>query len=205
MMEFKDLYKKAEELSKSRAAAGKVSAVAFVFLKEAAIEGLSWLTAVNVYPIECKAGDPYGHFECHSETESAHENPETWVALITYDKTLSSEAQRFVQTKELMHIFDADEGLVQTAEEYRGFITEIELEPPADRSEAYTTENDAKWKALLCLCPAENRNRLVAKFHSGEISKYELALEFRIPESLVTSVVSSYYDDALIKYVGHEN
>jgi hypothetical protein len=141
------------------------------------------------------------HFECYNETESAYEPAVSWVALITYDSKLNFEEERFVQTKELMHIFDCDEGLVQTADEYLGFITEIELEPPFDRSERYTTENDAKWKALLCLCPAHCRNEWVAKFHAGLISKYDLALEFRIPESLVNFVVSPYYDDALKKYV----
>jgi hypothetical protein len=201
-MDFVDLYRKAEEHSKTRVAAGRIPAVPFVYLKNEAIAGIAWLHAVNVYPISTKEGDPLGHYECHSHgTESAHEPVDSWVALITYDDKLDFEQQRFVQTKELMHLFDSHEGSVKTADEYRGFISEIEVEPPGRRTEAYTTENDAKWKALLCLCPQHSRNILLADLNSGKITAYDLALAFRIPEALVTAVISPSYDVAFQNYI----
>lgn len=195
-MEFVELYRFAEKLSQERAASGKKPLVAFSVLRDETVNHTDWLTEVNVWRVEAREDDPWGHYECHGEVESPHEWPETWVALISYDAALNACHRRFVWTKELMHVFDSDEGLVKSEGDYLGLLNEIELEPLKERSKAYVSENDAKWMALICLCPKPHRDRYRALVQNGDISQYEMAVDFRIPEALIRFVISEEYDVA---------
>lgn len=200
-MKFRQLYEIAHAISNKRVAAGHKPVVTFVELRDAVIAGVSWLKAVNVFPIRCQEGDPRGHFECHSDAETAYDTPDGWIALITYDAECNDCWGRMVWTKELMHVFDTDEGIVNR-DNYRGFIFDIEIEPPNDDfSEAYLSENDAKWMALICLCPSTQRDKYKAMIDSGKITPYEVALAFMIPQAYVSAVMSENYDRALEIYL----
>lgn len=193
-MEYVDLYNLAQEIITARSEAGKSSAIVPVAeLKAALIQGVGWLSDINFHPIETKPGDPLGHYECHSEAESQWEEPNSWVVLITYASNLGVSEQRFVWCKELMHIFDTEDGCVKTPDEFRGLLTEIELKP-IDPSEQYLTENAAKWKALLVLCPKQQRDEMKIRAAQEGLSHYDIALHFRIPEPVVSSLFSEYYD-----------
>ena len=157
--------------------------------------GVDWIGDINTYPIECKDGDPFGHYECHGEQESRYEDAESWVVLITYDKTLDISERRFVLCKELMHIFDTEDGCVNNYEDYIGFLQEIEMKP-IDRSEKYLSENTAKWMALLTLCPKPQRDAIKARAEAEDLSNYDVALQFRIPETIIPSLYSNFYDRA---------
>jgi hypothetical protein len=193
-MRFIDLYNLAEDILSRRKAAGKdVLIVPVVELKDALIANIAWLDAINFHPIETKKGDPLGHFECHSDTDSRWDEPNAWVVLITYDRDLSFCKQRFVWCKELMHIFDTDEGSTKTPEEYRGLLEEIEIKP-IEPSEQYLSENQAKWLALLILCPKTHRDELKARAAAEGLSDYDVALSLRVPERVISSLFSDYYD-----------
>ena len=156
-MDFADLYRFAEGTIAARERAGDASViVAVIDLKKHLINGIDWIEDINFHPIECKKNDPLGHYECHGTQESQYDNPESWVVLITYDSTFNMCYRRFVWCKELMHIFDTDDGLVGSADKYKGFIGEIEMKP-MEPSEMYLSENTAKWMALMTLCPKPQR------------------------------------------------
>ncbi len=201
---FPELYDLAQMLISAREAAGKKSAIVSVFaLKEALVANVRWLDDVNFHPVERRRGDqpdPLGHYECYSDTESMWEAPETWVALITYGDDLNWCERRFVWCKELMHIFDTEDGQVKTPEQYRGLLTEIEMRPIGP-SESYLSENTAKWMALLILCPKEQRDRMMAEKKEKGLTDYDVALSFRIPQGVVSSLFSRYYDEYYDRFV----
>ncbi len=193
-MDYKDLYSLAQNLITERTTAGKVVAIVPVAdLKDALKSGVPWIGDINFHPIQTKPGDPLGHYECHSEAESRWDDPDSWVVLITYCSDLSMSEQRFVWCKELMHIFDTEDGSVKTEDEYRGLLKEIELKP-IEPSKAYLSENTAKWLALMVLCPKIQRDEIKARVDEGELTPYDVALHFRIPETIVPSLLSEYYD-----------
>lgn len=200
-MDYGDLYNLAQDIITKRTEVGKASAIVPVHeLKSALIQGVSWLSDINIHAVETKEGDPLGHYECHSEAESRWDEPNAWVVLITYDSKLSMNEQRFVWCKELMHIFDTEDGCVKTPDEYRGLLTEIELKP-IDPSPQYLSENQAKWKALLILCPKKQRDEMKAKAAAEGLSNYDVSLHFRIPEAIVVSLFSDYYDQYYERFV----
>ena len=193
-MEFADLYALAQEMIATRIADGKVAAIVPVAeLKIALIDRVDWLDDINIHPIDAKDGDPLAHYECYSDTDSKYEEPTSWVVLITYASDLSNCEKRFVWCKEMMHIFDTEGGCVKTEEQYRGLLSEIELKP-LEPSEAYLSENQAKWLALLILCPKPQRDAMMRRKASEGLTDYDVALHFRIPEAVVPSLFSEYYD-----------
>jgi hypothetical protein len=202
-MEYVELYQFAQNIITERSEAGKSLAIVPVSsLKDELIRRIGWLADINFHPVETKDGDPLGHYECYSDTDSRWDDPDAWVVLITYDATkLNICKQRFVWCKELMHIFDTEDGSVKTADEYRGLLTEIELKP-IDPSEAYLSENMAKWMALLILCPKQQRDEMMGRAAAEGLTDYDVALHFRIPEVIVSSLFSTYYDKYYERFVG---
>jgi hypothetical protein len=194
-MEFKDLYKFCDETIASRKLAGGISVVLAAEVKQKLIESIDWLGGINFYPVECQDGDPHGHYECFDESETRWDDATTWVAVISYDKTLNDCGCRFVWFKEMMHIFDTVDGLIGDEASYLGLIGEIELRP-LEPSVAYKSENFAKWMALLLLCPKSHRDQIIEDQASNTKTYYQIALDFRIPENVVPSLFSPYYDKA---------
>lgn len=193
-MKFIDLYQLAQDILTSREQAGKNVLFVSVFeLKAALKKRVAWIGDINFHPVETKKGDPLGHYECHSDAESRWDDPDAWIVLITYDNKLNFCQRRFVWCKELMHIFDTEDGSVKTADEYRGLLTEIELKP-IEPSESYLSENQAKWLALLILCPKVQRDAMKSRAALEGLTDYDVALSLRIPEVIVTSLFSRYYD-----------
>lgn len=193
-MDFLKLYDLAQAIISEREREGKESTIVPVAeLKDALIRELAWLDDINIHPIETKPNDPLGHFECYSDTDDRWEDASSWVVLITYRQDLSFCEQRFVWCKELMHIFDTEDGCVKTEDEYRGLLREIELKP-IDPSPAYLSENTAKWLALLVLCPKIQRDSMKVRMKAEGLTNYDVALHFRIPEAVVASLFSDYYD-----------
>lgn len=200
-MDFLDLYNLAQDIITARSEAGKASAIVPVSeLRTALIQGVAWLEDINFHPVETKPGDPLGHYECYSDTDSHWDEPNSWVALITYDSELNWCKRRFVWCKELMHIFDTENGSVKTEAEYRGLLKEIELKP-IEPSEGYLSENTAKWLALLVLCPKKQRDEMKARAEAEGLTDYDVALHFRIPEVIVRSLFSDYYDRYYARFV----
>jgi hypothetical protein len=198
-MLFSDLYNFAETYLSEREKAGKKSAIVSIYdLKTHIVENVNWIEDINFWPVDCREGDPLGHYECHGNAESRWEDDDAWIVLISYDEEpdrLNDCYQRLVWCKEMMHIFDSEPAMVHSDQRYTDLVGEIELRP-LDPSEMYISENRAKWMALIILCPKPFRDRVKVEKEEGALSDYDIALRFRIPEIAVPSLMSDYYDTA---------
>lgn len=106
-MQFKDLYTLSLQLMTDRLDAGAFKPASLYELRPHIIDGVTWLDGINIYPVEAKDGDPYGHIEFFGNQESRWEDPDAWTALITYNSDLNMCRRRFVCFKEAMHILIA--------------------------------------------------------------------------------------------------
>jgi hypothetical protein len=94
--------------------------------------------------------------------------------------------ERFVFTKELMHLFDNDQEKTDSSEKFNDLLTEFELlQPMEKRSGPFNSDIEAFWKALACLCPEKNRLEYVATIDKGHLDHYGVALQLRIPRQYV--------------------
>lgn len=169
--------------------------MSFSAVKKRVLSDIDWIGGINVYPVDFKPEDPFGHFEIFCEREDRYEDPETWVALITYRNNLNDCNSRLVWFKEIMHVFDGPDAETDSAEKYMTLMSEIENRPISP-SGAYLSEINATWMALLALCPKEFRDEAVGRLERDEVTEYEVALEFKIPEGVISGLRSSQYDNA---------
>jgi len=103
--------------------------------------------------------------------------------------------ERFVYTKELMHLFDNDDEPTDSAEKFEKLLTDLEAptatEPP---SKQLISERKGLWMALSCLCPEANRIEFQSLLDKGHIDFYGIALQLRIPEQYVPLLFQSRYE-----------
>lgn len=110
--------------------------------------------------------------------------------------------ERFVNTKEMMHLFDEDGEPTSTPEELEKLLTDFEM-PSATEAPSHQTISERKgfWMALACLCPEKSRIEFKSLRDKGHIDNYGIALQLRIPEQYVPLLFQSRYRmivDALI-------
>lgn len=208
-MEYKDLYHASEQWIANRTANNEaVVAVPIAHLKTQVIDAIDWLNGVNFWPVNCHEGDPFGHFELFGDRESRWDDDNAWTARISYDQTLINDDERYVWAKEMMHIFDAQDGQVNSEILFKSLLYQIEIEPPTeDRTEVYWADNEARWKAVLILCPKTYRDQQKALFDApnGNTTIYDVAAYFRIPETIARSTMSQGYDSAYSRYIDIQN
>jgi len=210
-MEFKDLYNLSENWIAGRIKAeSRTFATPIIYLKEQLIANVSWIEGINFWPVKCQEGDPLAHYELHGNRQSRWDDDDAWVVLIAYDGALSedneNDNERFVWAKELMHIFDTEDGQVSDDVRFGSLLYQIEIQPPPEeRTAVYWAENAALWKALLILCPKKYRDEKKAKYESGDISEYDVAAYFRIPSNIVKNLFSESYDTAYTKFIETEH
>ena len=212
-MDFKDLYNLSETWIDKRVADGSGSfAVPIKYLKQVLKSDIGWIEDINFWPVKCKEGDPLAHYELHGNRQSRWDDDNAWVVLIAYDQALSedneNDNERFVWAKELMHIFDTEDGQVKDGILFKSLLYQIEIQPPPeDRTAVYWAENAALWKALLILCPKKHRDEQKQKYEdeNSDISAYDVAAFFRIPNGVVRSLFSDAYDTAYSNFIETEN
>lgn len=104
---------------------------------------------------------------------------------------------RFVSCKEMMHLFDGPAEAVSDRDRFFVLMDEIDTPPPpTDQSPMLNSEYFAEWMALLLLAPKPQRDEYRQKLTAGEITPYDVAWKFRIPQSVVRSLMSDRYDQA---------
>ena len=97
-----------------------------------------------------------------------------------------------------MHVFDSDQERADSALKFQQLLDEIEAPLPASESSPiYQSENKTKWMALAVLCPAPVRDHFKPRWETGELSDYEVALDLRIPETYIRTLMSERFDRAL--------
>jgi hypothetical protein len=107
--------------------------------------------------------------------------------------------ERFVYTKELMHLFDTEQERVNTDERLKGLLNSFEVQTIVNSQDPFKSELIAFWRALCCLCPEENRQEFLSLYSKGHIDTYGIALQLRIPEQYVSRLFDSNFSEIIEK------
>ena len=196
-MEFKDLHSQVTEFVANRVKDGKRPAVSVSWLRELIQDNVAWVNCINFYPIkELDLDDyPFGMMKTFADQDAAYNNKGAWMVAVYENTDRIKENfcwQRFVRCKEMMHIFDKDAEWVERQEQYTDLLKEIATRPLGDKSPQLLSEHLAQWKAILILCPLEERNKVVA----SNDTDYAVALRYRIPMHYIEAIRSDSYMDA---------
>ncbi|MEP5232502.1 MAG: hypothetical protein ABJQ78_13830 [Alloalcanivorax sp.] len=104
---------------------------------------------------------------------------------------------RFVQVKEMMHLFDSEVEKTSTGSEVEDLLTELAGPAnPAKISRYHESEYKAMWMALAVLCPEKERAVYARKREAG-MSDYDIADELKIPEQFISSLLGDKYKDII--------
>lgn len=101
---------------------------------------------------------------------------------------------RFVSTKEMMHLFDNDGEPTDSPEKFESLLTEWEA-PSANPSNQTISDYKGLWMALACLCPEKNRLEFKELREKGHIDDYGIALKLKIPEQYVPHLFRPTYEE----------
>lgn len=102
--------------------------------------------------------------------------------------------ERFVYTKELMHLFDNDDEPTDSAEKFEKLLTDLEMpSATSEPSKQLLSERKGIWMALSCLCPEKHRIEFEELLKNNYIDNYGIALKLRIPEQYVPLLFQSRY------------
>jgi hypothetical protein len=100
---------------------------------------------------------------------------------------------RFIITKELMHIFDSSSEQTSSEEEFSALLSFLETQKPSEKSPQCESDVRSVWMALACLCPEKHRREYLADLRKGHIDAYGIALKLKIPERQVHNLMSDRY------------
>lgn len=101
--------------------------------------------------------------------------------------------ERFVYTKELMHMFDDPQEYVNSKESLKSLLNNFEIQTLANSREPFQSEIIAFWRALCCLCPEKNRQEFLILFDKGHIDTYGIALQLCIPEQYIPKLLDNKF------------
>ncbi len=158
--------------------------------------------SLQLYPCDLDESVSLGHTVLNPDAVS--EDGQTLDEVqIRYSRKLDDRESRIVWTKELMHVFDSEEALVDTSEKLYTLLTELETRPlHDDASPMLISENTAEWMAILVLCPLSLRNKHYAEYREEKCTIEDIAGVLRIPDWAVRSAMSPNYEMALRHLVG---
>jgi len=196
-MQFAELYSYAAGLPKPP--------VGFDFLRRLIGARHPEIGRVDVYEVEYPTPTRQAHFRLGERDRTSPYSDEFSIAEIIYCHALKADARelRYALTKEMMHIFDAPEAVVDTREKFEALLREIQNRPlPADASTMMQSELDTRWMAAIILCPKNFRDQYVADYKAQKIASFDIAEIFDIPEWVAPFVMDDYYDVAFTRLVG---
>lgn len=108
--------------------------------------------------------------------------------------------ERFVNTKEMMHLFDDDGEPTDSAEKFECLLTDWEA-PSANPSNQKISEYKGLWMALACLCPEKNRLEFKTLREKKHIDDLGVALQLKIPEQYVPQLFRPNYNEIIEKLI----
>ena len=118
---------------------------------------------------------------------------------IVLSKHLNQCWERFVTVKEMMHLFDDDEEITDTAEKFSTQLAELDGSTPnTQRSPQMVSEIRCFWMVLACLCPEGHRLAFEQARKNNETDDYAIAVQLKIPAQHVPSL----FRDDFLKIVG---
>jgi hypothetical protein len=202
-LSFLKLYQFAEQKAQTVLLEGDPARVP-VELKDvqAEIIDIGMVAEIEIEAVELDQSISKGHIVIEDLRASMHDD-EYLVAKIRIDRELNRCWARYVACKELMHVFDSAAQAVPGPDHYRALMAEVDSPRMAgDVSQMYDSEFGAMWMALLVLCPLEARNEFKARLDGGEVTPFDVALRFRIPEAIIVGLMGDYYERAYHIFIG---
>ncbi|WP_257385005.1 hypothetical protein [Tahibacter caeni] len=120
-------------------------------------------------------------------------------AVIVLARQLNYCWERFVWSKELMHLFD-DNAInnVSNAADFENLLEEF-ASPQLERSDMMDAEVRSFWMALGALCPEAKRQEFEALRRAGQITDLEIATRLRIPEHYVRTLFEQRFKENIRK------
>jgi len=103
---------------------------------------------------------------------------------------------RFVEVKELMHLFDEPLQLVGDGEIFQSLVSE-HVAPTFEWSSAFRADGQAVWMALGVLCPEQKRQEFARMRTAGTVTDLSIAQQLKIPERYVPHL----FNPAFRRYV----
>lgn len=157
---------------------------------------------VNFWPVTLAEEITRGYVVYDYDRSSAY-GDEYKILGIRYSNQLNRCWRRFVICKELMHAYDTEAQRTNSRDKYEILMRQLESLPRSDDfSEMLESEYDAEWMALLVLCPKPTRDQLKTRWLAKELTDLDVALEIRVPEAVVSSLMSDYYDAVHADLIG---
>lgn len=121
-------------------------------------------------------------------------------AVIVVSRDLDGPWARFVESKELMHLFDDPLHSTNTGVELEtlmdGLCQSVDPER-ADRSPQEQSEYECFWMAMALICPERVRVDYQQRREAGHILDAQIAAELQIPEVLVPALLSEEYKPSI--------
>lgn len=115
-------------------------------------------------------------------------------AFIVISSALNNCWSRFVEVKELMHLFDDPLSSTNSGEELETLLSGMcERVEPGTRTPQVQSEHECFWMAVALFCPEDKRVELLQRREAGSISDREIAEELKFPERCVPALFSSDY------------
>lgn len=106
--------------------------------------------------------------------------------------------ERFVQVKEMMHLFDRDDEQTRVGEELDILIDELVSPISVDEpSNQLRSEGKAIWMALACLCPEKVRLQFLKDVERKHLDHYAVAKQLRIPEKYVPLLLEPRFTEVI--------
>jgi len=103
--------------------------------------------------------------------------------------------ERFVNTKELMHVFDSNEQVADLPEKLERILTSFQVSSTGDQ--VIISEHIGFWRALACLCPEKYRLQFKEELDNNLTDYYSIALKLRIPEQIVPQLFIDNYEEII--------
>ena len=100
--------------------------------------------------------------------------------------------QRFVTTKEFMHLFDEPGEMANSSKNFEDLLLDFESQQ-FNNSRQMESEISTFWMALACLCPESSRLHFKSLRDKQQIDDYGIALQLKIPQKYVPRLFSSRY------------
>lgn len=111
---------------------------------------------------------------------------------IITQRDLPKPWQRFIYTKELMHLFDTLEERITSGEILERVLNEFQ--GAEDACVQSHSETKGFWMALMLLCPEEKRQEYIQMKRDNQIDDYGIASALDIPEQIARHLTGNLYE-----------
>ena len=141
-----------------------------------------------------------GYYLSPRNEDTLFMNVPAGAAVIVVANGLDAHWSRYVEIKELLHLFDDPMHTTNTGTELESLLEGLckSVDPDrADRSPQEQSEYECEWMALALMCPEEIRVDVLREREAGQVSDSQIADRFGIPETLVPAVMSAEYKASL--------